>query len=99
MKRRYSEAGDDAGRRDGYRTALFAALMKLGQQDFLQANHASASPRIAGWFEAVLAGKGQTATGPNNCMPEEWPFTEYLAPVMASSLRYSRGQWNLRDGG
>ncbi len=99
MKRRYSEAGDDATRGDGYRTALFVALRKFGEQDFLQANHKSASPETASWFEAVLAGKGQTAIGPNNCMPEEWPFADYLPAVMAPSLRYSRGQWNPRDGG
>jgi hypothetical protein len=99
MKRRYSEAGDDAAQGDGYRTALFVALMKFGEQDFLRANHNAASPETASWFEAVLANKGQTAAGPNNCMPEEWPFAAYLPSVMAPSLRYSRGQWNPRDGG
>jgi hypothetical protein len=91
-----SEWADQAesARRDGdYKTALFAALVKLGQEDFLRQSGAPEPALRAAWYHAVLAGEGKTKLGPNNCMPMEWPRAEYIPPSLAPSLRWSHQQW------
>jgi hypothetical protein len=101
MKRRYN-AVDLQGGGDpvNYKTALFVTLLKLHQESFLRENHPDKDARDQ-WYAEVLAGKGLTRIGPNNCMPEEWPLTIYATPEIASSLKWSRIRdhygWEIRS--
>jgi hypothetical protein len=95
MKRRYLAVDLNAGGDpDNYKSALFVALLKLGQEAFLKANHPDKSPRDA-WYAQVLADQGLTGIGPNNCMPENWGFTIYAAPEVAPSLKWRRNGWEV----
>jgi hypothetical protein len=72
-------------------------LLKLGQDSFLRDNHPTGGGRDE-WYADVLAGKGLTKIGPNNCMPEEWPLTIYATREVASSLKWTpRNGWDLRS--
>jgi hypothetical protein len=97
LKRRYNsvdlQGGGDPG---NYKTSLFVTLLKLGQKSFLQDNHPNSGLRDQ-WYAAVLAGEGLTRTGPNNCMPEDWPFTIYTTPEVAPGLKWSRNGWEPRS--
>ena len=95
MKRRF--AAHDAGR-DGlrYKSALVVTLFKLGQESFLRENAQSIPARSRDWMTAVLEHKGTTETGPNNCMAQEWPSTDYLGPVMQPTLQRTRDGWRPR---
>jgi hypothetical protein len=92
MKRRFLDADDKAGD-DRYKSALAVALMKLAQEAFLQQNAHTVPSRTRGWLDAVLAHKGETETGPNNCMPYEWSSSGYLGSVMAPSLKRQGNDW------
>ena len=95
MKRRYNSV-DLRGGGDpvNYKTALFVTLSKLGQESFLRENHPDNGERDQ-WYGDILAGKGVTKTGPNNCMPEEWPL--YATREVASPLKWSRNGWEARS--
>jgi hypothetical protein len=97
LKRRYN-AVDLQGGGDpvNYKTALFVTLLKLGQEPFLRENHPNAGGRDQ-WYADILAGKGLTKIGPNNCMPEEWPLTIYATREVGSSLKWSRNGWDTRS--
>ena len=96
VKRRYLAVDlDGGGGPVNIKAALFVALLKLGQQEFLRANHPDPSGRDA-WHAQVLAGAGLTKTGPNNCMPEDWGFTIYATPKVAPSLEWRHGGWEAR---
>ncbi|MGO8833659.1 MAG: hypothetical protein ACLQE9_12715, partial [Roseiarcus sp.] len=96
MKNRYLAVDlDGGGDPVNYKSALFVALLKLGQEDFLRANHPD-KPGRDDWYAQVLAGAGLTRTGPNNCMPEDWGFTIYATPAVAPSLKWRRGAWEAR---
>jgi hypothetical protein len=94
LKSEWAESGD--ARSDNYRAALFVTLMKLGQGNELRAAAHSSSKVLREWYDAVLAGRGKTDVGPNNCMPMEWPgdYT-YVPPSMAPRLRWVQQQWRL----
>ena len=83
---------------DNYRAALSVALTKLGQENELRAGAQASSKILRGWYDAVLAGRGKTDVGPNNCMPMEWPgdYT-YVPPSMAPRLRWVQQQWRLAN--
>lgn len=92
MKARYPLDGKK--RRRGQRQeALFLTLLKFGEADFLRANDLAAPARDKTWREAVLAGKGRTATGPNNCMTEAWAGDGKPPRIMAASLIRTRNGW------
>ena len=95
MKKRYNSV-DLRGGGDpvNYKTALFVTLFKLGQESFLRENHPDNGERDQ-WYGDILAGKGVTKTGPNNCMPEEWPL--YATREVASPLKWSRNGWEARS--
>jgi hypothetical protein len=97
MKRRFVLSSHDA-LESGYTSALAVALMKLGQESFLKENVQSIDWRHRGWMEAVLANKGTTEAGPNNCMGEtDWGTMDYLGPMMEPSLRRrGNGEWAAR---
>ena len=97
MKRRYNSVDFQGGGDPvNYKTALFVTLLKLGQESFLRDNHPDKAERDQ-WYAEILAGKGLTKTGPNNCMPEDWPFTIYATPEVAPSLKWSRNGWEDRS--
>jgi hypothetical protein len=97
LKRRYNSVDFQGGGDPvNYKTALFVTLLKLGQESFLRENHPDKDGRDQ-WYGDVLAGKGLTKTGPNNCMPEDWPFTTYAAPEIAPRLKWSRNGWDARS--
>ena len=82
---------------NNYRTALFVALLKLGQEGTIRDSGRPNSPILRGWYEAVLAGRGKTAVGPNNCMPMEWPENTYVPAFLAPRLRWANERWVLAD--
>jgi hypothetical protein len=95
LKRRYNSVDFQGGGDPvNYKASLFVTLLKLGQDSFLRDNHPSTDERDQ-WYAAVLAGKGLTKIGPNNCMPEEWPL--YATREVGSSLKWSRNGWDLRS--
>jgi hypothetical protein len=81
---------------EDYRSALFVALMKLGQEEFLRDSLSSMRPSLRPWAEAVLAHKGENAVGPNNCMGKRWGNTHYEGPMLQPSLQWQRGGWAAR---
>ncbi len=97
VKKRYNSVDFQAGGDPvNYKTALFVTLLKLGQESFLRDNHPDKGGRDD-WYADILAGKGLTKTGPNNCMPEDWPFTIYATPEVAPRLKWSRNGWEARN--
>ena len=78
---------------DNFRAALFVTMEKLGQEETLRTSPRSRSRVLQGWYEAVLAGRGKTEIGPNNCMPMDWPGSSYVPPFMAPRLQWTQQQW------
>jgi hypothetical protein len=92
----YSEwAKFDSGNQkdDNYRTALFVALLKFGQENTVKNSSQQNSPTLKAWYEAVLADRGKTDAGPNNCMPMEWPEDTYVPRTLAPSLKWLNERW------
>jgi hypothetical protein len=92
----YSEwAKFDSGdlRDDNYQSALFVALLKLGQESTVKNSSRPNSRILKAWYEAVLAGRGKTDAGPNNCMPMEWPEDTFVPRILAPSLKWLNEQW------
>jgi hypothetical protein len=98
LKRRYNSVNFQGGGDPlNFKTSLFVTLLKLGQDSFVRDNHPTGGGRDE-WYADVLAGKGLTKIGPNNCMPEEWPLTIYATREVASSLKWTpRNGWDLRS--
>lgn len=82
---------------NNYRTALFVALLKLGQESTVKSSGRPTSKILKGWYEAVLAGRGKTEAGPNNCMPMEWPEETYLPRFLGPRLKWVNERWELGD--
>ncbi len=82
---------------NNYQTALFVALLKLGQESTVKNSGRLTSQILKGWYEAVLAGRGKTDAGPNNCMPMEWPEDTYVPGFLAPSLKWVNERWVLGD--
>jgi hypothetical protein len=80
-------------RDDNYQTALFVALLKLGQESTVKSSSRPNSQTTKAWYEAVLAGRGKTDVGPNNCMPMEWPEDTYVPRTLAPSLKWLNERW------
>jgi len=96
IKSEWSESDSDAAKADNYKAALFVALAKLGQEGLLRSLAGSRSKVLQGWYDAVLAGRGKTEVGPNNCMPLEWPRSNiYVPPFMAPRLQWTHEQWRV----
>jgi hypothetical protein len=89
--------GSGEAKDDNYRAALFVALASLGQEGDLRSSMRSNSRVLQGWYDAVLAGRGRTKVGPNNCMPMEWSGDAYLPPIMAPRLQWKQEQWRVVD--
>ena len=82
---------------NNYQTALFVALLKLGQESTIKNSGRPNSRILQGWYEAVLAGRGKTDVGPNNCMPMEWPENTYVPAFLAPSSKWVNERWVLAD--
>ena len=85
-----------------YQEALAAALIRLGEKNFVRANRGAVMASAQTWVDAVLAGKGEIEGRPNNCMPEEYPLSGGLPNMMRPTLyrgpRDARGDtWLERD--
>jgi hypothetical protein len=85
MKRQFALA-DTSYSESEYKTALLVTLLKLGEQTFVEANRQFMHAKAQAWTDSVLAGKGTTETGPNNCMGQRWAH-DYIIPSMQPSLR------------
>src|SRR5215470_6324519 len=97
MKRRFISSNAGAEVFNDYKSALVVALMKLGEESFLRENtQSNMRARARDWINAVLANKGTTEAGPNNCMAEEWTMTDYLGSAMAPSLQWVNRAWTTR---
>lgn len=84
MKRRYAATSNRF-----YTSALFVTLLKLGERDFLSRQSSDWRDSLFGldkWKRAVLDGKGATATGPNNCMGQEWGTGDTRSAAMKATL-------------
>ncbi len=80
-----------------YRSALFVTLLKLGQEGAVKNSNRPNSQILRSWYEAVLAGRGKTDVGPNNCMPMEWPEATNIPAFLAPSLKWVNERWVLGD--
>ena len=78
---------------NNYQSALFVALLKLGQESTVRDFTRPDTKILNGWYEAVLAGRGKTDIGPNNCMPMEWPEDTYVPSFLAPSLKWLNERW------
>jgi hypothetical protein len=81
-----------------FSTAMFVALLKLGQADYLQINARGDSAQLQAWYDALIAGKGQTPVGPNNCLSWDWAWPETLPAALAPRLRWIKGAWESGEG-
>ncbi|WP_441228140.1 hypothetical protein AB7813_12800 [Tardiphaga sp. 20_F10_N6_6] len=92
MKQEVIERSEEKEFDDESKSALIVALIKLGQTDLINANRAllikNAEADFSGWLDALLAGKGDTAVGPNNCFSKRW-----RAAPLYSSLSLREGHW------
>lgn len=80
---------------EAYREALFVTLLKLREMEFAAQAYPHEKLRHAAWYETVLAGKGTTEVGPNNCAPRErngWAVASSLAP----SLKRTGQGWQVQ---
>jgi hypothetical protein len=73
-------------------SAIFVALLKLGESGFLENNSAAIPQRgFESWYAAVGARRGWTSLGPNNCQGAntggDWPS------AFGPSLVYQNGGW------
>lgn len=93
LKSQFSANDPKDSRGAEYESALFVALLKLGQDDFLRTAARSDASPLQSWYDALLAGKGKSAVGPNNCLSWEWPWPEYLPPPLTPRLRWAKGSW------
>ena len=85
MKRQFT-IGDDSWSESEYKATLLVTLVKLGEQGFVEANRQVMHTKLRAWTDSVLAGKGLTETGPNNCMGHRWAHG-FIPPLMEPSLR------------
>jgi hypothetical protein len=97
IKSEWMASDSGASKSDNYRAALFVALAKLGQEDVLTSRGGSNSKILRDWYHAVLAGRGKTSVGPNNCMPMELPGNLHVPAFMAPRLRWTQEQWRVVD--
>jgi len=97
IKSEWAESESGEAKDDNYRAALFVTLAKLGEESTLRNSMRSSSRTLQEWYDAVLAGRGSTEIGPNNCMPMEWTDNTYVPPFMAPRLRWRQQQWRAAD--
>lgn len=93
MKAQYILPDGGKSRADEVAAALFLALLKFGETEFLRTNEALSPRRDRLWREALLSGKGWNAVGPNNCMTERWPGG-YRPKILAPTLVRVRNGWD-----
>ncbi|MDB5501766.1 MAG: hypothetical protein JWR89_1668 [Tardiphaga sp.] len=93
MKTQLLRLSDGPSSDDDSKTALIVTLLKLGEAPVVQDNKShlanNSQPNFANWLDAVLAGKGTTAVGPNNCMTKDWNGRRATKP----SLVLTEGVW------
>ena len=82
---------------NNYQSALFVTLLKLGQESTVKSSGRPNSRTLQGWYEAVLAGRGKTDVGPNNCMPMEWLEATNVPAFLSPSLKWVNERWVLGD--
>jgi hypothetical protein len=90
--------GPEAAKDRRYQTALFVALARFGEAEFLRANLAALNEKQHDWMETVLAGDGDVDGRPNNCMSHEWGQTGHLGEALQKALHRLRGRWSKRPG-
>lgn len=87
---KYPPTPEKMRERTNYISSLFVALLRFGEEKYLRTK--TAADATKDWRDAILAGKGKTARGPNNCMPMEWngevPLT--MAPALVCA---ANGDW------
>ena len=64
------------------RDAVFLALLGVGEQSFVEEELKLHKPDHAEWLNKVLVDLKAKGGKPNNCMPSQWPATEYVAPEL-----------------
>ncbi|MES2166168.1 MAG: hypothetical protein V4458_03885 [Pseudomonadota bacterium] len=93
MKERMLRESENPSLNDDNKTALVVTLLKLGEGAFVHDNKlrltTNAEADFEGWLDSVLAGKGTTDVGPNNCMSKSWNGRRATKP----SLRWANGVW------
>jgi len=93
MKGRMLRESENSSFNDDNKTALVVTLIKLGEGAFVRDNKlrltTNAEADFESWLDAVLAGKGTTDAGPNNCMSKGWNGRRATKP----SLRWANGVW------
>jgi hypothetical protein len=86
---------------DNYKSALYVTLLKLGQESTVKTSGRPTSQILRSWYKAILAGRGKTDVGPNNCMPLEWPdgtnFPGFVPASVAPKLRWVNERWVTGD--
>ena len=73
LRSQFGKADTSEPNDENLKSALFVALKKVEPDDFVKNAEKPGSPQLKSWYEAVLAGRGDTEIGPNNCMSMEWP--------------------------
>lgn len=93
MKSLLLEESSAPATNDDIKTALIVTLIKLGEARYVADERSqlftNAQPDFGGWLDAVLAGKGATDVGPNNCMTRNWNGRRAGKP----SLKLMHGKW------
>jgi hypothetical protein len=90
--------GPEAAKDRRYQSALFVALARMGEAEFLRSNLETLSDKQRDWMETVLAGDGDVDGRPNNCMSHEWGLTGHLGEALQPALKRLRGKWSRRPG-
>lgn len=81
-------SASDPLRDDEYHQALFLALLRLNEQEYVQRELNVRSPRRKEWYREVKdSHNSQPRTLPNNCMVAKWPVASFLGKHMRGSVK------------
>jgi hypothetical protein len=74
-------------------SAFFLALLAAGDEQFVRDNPiVSDETRVHRWYDMVLAGKGRTSAGPNNCV-EITTFNGEQTPALRPAIIWKDGDF------